>query len=463
MTRTLAIAGAGFSGTMLALHALRCAPPGTAIVLIERGHWFGQGAAYTTGNPSHLLNVPAGRMSAFYDRPGDFLEWLHKRPGWENSTGQSFVSRQAYGAYIRHLLKTELRHDGSPSRLTLVRGDLQAIRRDGAALCLQLDRGRTIAADLAVLATGNFPPEPPVVADPSFYDGPLFRADPWGPAAFEGLAPQDPVLLIGTGLTAVDVVISLIDRGHSGPITAVSRRGLVPLPHASGPVPPRRALASYPSNPAALLACLRREAEAAMVLGCTWQATVDAVRPFTQDLWQAMTLRERAAFLRHLRPWWDIHRHRMAPAVAARMAAATASSQVRIRRGRIQEYRGADTDRVEVRFRLHPDEGGGTEGVLAARVINCSGPSSNFARARDPLLRSLLDTGLARPDALRLGLEVTGHCAVREASGAVSRQIFAVGPITKGMFWEMTAVPDLRRQCEAVANHLAGLLAALPN
>jgi uncharacterized NAD(P)/FAD-binding protein YdhS len=460
--RTLAIVGAGFSGTLLALHALRRAPAGTRVLLAERGRRFGQGLAYGTGNPHHLLNVPAARMSAFHDRPGDFLHWLEAHPPWRDSTGQSFAPRQAFGAYIRDLLKAELRRPDIASRLLLVRGEARAIRPDGAALAIDLDRGRTMRADLAVLATGNFAPEPPRVADPAFYDGPLYRGDPWARGALEGLDPSAPVLLIGTGLTAVDTVLSLLDRGHAGAITALSRRGLLPLRHAESKAVPRDAVPALPTEAVPLLRLLRRSAREAMARGGTWQSAVDAVRPFTQDVWQAMAPRDRAAFLRHLRPWWDIHRHRMPPDVAARIDAARASFQLRVRAGRIRAYRPAGAGSVEVRFGLRPRDGGGEDSVVASRVINCSGPSCDYARTGDRLLRSLLDSRLARPDALRLGLDVTANCALREASGAVSRQIFAVGPITRGMFWEMTSVPDLRRQCEALATHLAGLLGGLP-
>jgi uncharacterized NAD(P)/FAD-binding protein YdhS len=175
-----------------------------------------------------------------------------------------------------------------------------------------------------------------------------------------------------------------------------------------------------------------------------------------------MSLRDRAAFLRHARPWWDVHRHRMAPSVAARIAMVRAAGQFRVRAGRIRSYDPAGDDMVEVRFGLRPRDGGGQDCVTAARVINCSGPSCDYERTHDKLLRALLDSGRARADALRLGLDITGSCALREAAGGVSRQIFAVGPITKGMFWEMTAVPDLRRQCEGLATHLAGLLGGMP-
>ncbi len=462
MSRTLAIVGAGFSGTLLALHALRRAPSGTRVLLIERSRRFGHGLAYGSGNPNHLLNVPAARMSAFQNRPADFLQWLHKHPAWQDSTGQCFVPRHAFGAYMRDLLKTELRRPDITNRLLLVRGEVQCIRPHGAELALQLDRERLVSADIAVLATGNFPPEPPRVDDPRFYDGALYRADPWEPGALDGLDPAAPVLLVGTGLTTIDTVISLLDRGHVGPITALSRRGLLPLRHADGPALPRDSVPSFPTSAIALLRFMRAAARQAVSQGGPWQSTVDALRPFTQDIWQSMSSRDRAAFLRHLRPWWDVHRHRMAPAVADRIAAAQASGQLRVRAGRIQAYRPDGAGGVEIRFRLRSRDGGGEDTLTAGRVINCSGPSCDYQRTSDSLLRALLDTGLARPDPLRLGLDVTGACALREASGAVSRQLFAVGPITKAMFWEMTAVPDLRRQCEALATHLAGLLGGLP-
>ncbi len=261
MTRTLVIIGAGFSGTLLALHVLRRAPAETHVVLIERGRRFGRGLAFGSGNPNHLLNVPVARMSAFHDKPTDFLDWLHAHPAWGNSTPQCFVSRQAFGTYVRDLLKSELRRPDNASRLILVRGEVQSMQANGGVLSVRLDRARTVAADIAVLATGNFPPEPPRVADPSFYDGPLYRPDPWAPEAVQGLDPATPVLLIGSGLTAVDTVTSLLDLGHTGPITALSRRGLLPLVHVDGAHRSWTSRAAFPSDAIALLRFMVRGAK----------------------------------------------------------------------------------------------------------------------------------------------------------------------------------------------------------
>ena len=460
---TIAVIGAGFSGTLLALHLLRRCAPSTRIVLIERNSQFGRGQAYSTGNASHLLNVPAGRMSAFNDRPADFQDWLLSHPDAaraadfaEPPDGGSFVPRRLYGAYIRSVLKDEIRRDPR-RRLELLRGDVLAIDRGGHPLRLQLDRERTLAAEFAVLAIGNFPPEPMPTENPSFYDSAFYHPDPWAAETLAGLDPASAVLLIGTGLTTVDVVVSLLDQGHRGPIHALSRRGLLPRRHAAGQGAEPPAQHEFPVGVGALLRSVRQESAKAAAEGSTWQAVVDELRPFTQDVWQTMPLEDRRRFLRHLRPWWDVHRHRLPPPVAERIDAAREAGQFTLRAGRIRRYRVVGAE-VEVTFR--PKRQDREETLRVARVVNCSGPGADYDRIAHPLVRSLLQEGTARPDPLRLGLDVTNTCALRHRAGTISRRIFAVGPVTKGAFWEITAVPDIRRQCELLAHHLATLLRA---
>ena len=461
-TRSIAIIGAGFTGTLLSLHLLRHCPPDTRVVLIERNARFGRGQAYATGNPSHLLNVPAGRMSAFHDKPHDFLEWLHRHPeaGCEAPapTATCFVPRRVFGSYVRDLLKDEIRRVPR-RRLELLRGDVTGLDRSGPMLRLQLDRGREIEADVAVLAVGNFPPAPMPVADPAFYDSPLYRPDPWAPDALSGLDPAAPVLLIGTGLTTVDVVTSLLDQGHTGPVHALSRRGLLPRRHAAGPPAQLGETRELPNRLLDLLRLMRRETDAAAAAGAAWQPVVDQLRPFTQDVWQTMSAADKARFLRHLRPWWEVHRHRMPDPVADRIEAARASGQLRVQAGRIRSYAVQD-GLVEVAFR--PKGADALDRLRVARVVNCSGPGADYDRIAHPLVRALLADGTVRPDPLRLGLDVTGTCALLSRTGAISRRVFAAGPVTKAAFWEMTAVPDIRRQCEFLAQHLAGLVKAMP-
>ena len=457
---TIAVIGAGFSGTLLSLHLLRRCPPGTRVRLIERNRQFGRGQAYSTGNPSHLLNVPAGRMSAFRDRPHDFLDWLRRQPvreGCSQVEAGTFIPRREFGAYVRALLNEELKRPDDT--LELIRGDVIGIERAGHGLTLTLDRERAIAADFAVLAVGNVPPEPPKVADASFYDGPLYRPDPWAADALTELDPDAPVLLIGTGLTMVDVAISLLDQGHRGRIHALSRRGLLPLRHGSGAKQPPGEPRPFPTSVSGLTRFLKHEAALAMQAGGDWRPVIDELRPFTTDVWQAMPLADRARFLRHMRPWWDIHRHRLPGGTAQRINDACERAQLTIRAGRIQAY-GTEGEHVEVVYRPRFKET--LQSLKVARVVNCSGPGADYDRIAHPLVRAMLRDGLVRPDPLRLGLDVTTNCALLDRQGAVSRRMFAVGPVTKGAFWEITAVPDIRRQCEFLAGHLATLVEQAP-
>jgi uncharacterized NAD(P)/FAD-binding protein YdhS len=454
---TIAIVGAGFSGTLLALHLLRRCPPPTKLILIERNSQFGRGLAYAAGNPSHILNVPAARMSAFHDRPDDFLNWLTSQPETAAASPHSFAPRQMFGAYIRTLLNDEMKRSGR-DRLELVRGAVTGLDHSAHPLTLTLERDRTIQADFAVLATGNFPPEPIPAGDPGFYDTPFYRPAPWAADTLIGLDPDSPVLLLGTGLTMVDATISLLDQGHRGPIHALSRRGLVPRRHAAAP-PRVTDHAPFPTAINALTRFLRTETRRAAAEGSGWQPIIDELRPFTVDVWQTMSLRDRARFLRHLRPWWDIHRHRMAAEVADRIDAARARGQLRIRAGRVRNFT-IGGHQVTVTYKPRAQDALAT--IEAARVVNCAGPGADYDRIADPLIRSLLNLGIIRPDPLRLGLDVTANCALLNSDGAISRRLFAIGPVTKGAFWEMTAVPDIRRQTEKLAEYLASLVKAAP-
>jgi uncharacterized NAD(P)/FAD-binding protein YdhS len=454
----IAIIGAGFSGTLLALHLLRLVPRGTHITLIERHRQFGLGQAYSTANPGHLLNVPAGNMSAFHDRPGDFLEWLEGLPsgdlGNTTPTAASFVPRRLFGAYIRQLLNEEMRNRENSDQLTLMRGNVVGIDGEANPLVLRFDRGSPMEADIVVLAIGDFHPKPMPVPDRQFHDIPLYRPDPWAPDAVKDLDQSAPVVLLGTGLTMVDTVVSLLDQGHHGLISALSRRGLLPHRHICG-LRPTEPLHPYPASLLALTRFLRNEAKAAIAAGGDWRPVVDSLRPFIHDIWQALSVEDRRRFLRHLRPWWNVHRHRMAAPVADRIEAAFSRRQLRIYRGRIRAFK-IRSGKIDVIYR--PPGIDAPETLTAARVINCCGPVEDLEHFADPLIRALLRQGDVRPDPLGMGLDVTATCALRMHSGAISRRLFAVGPVTKAAFWEITAVPDIRRQCEALAYRLAALV-----
>lgn len=436
----VAIVGAGFSGTMLALNLLEQAD--VEVLLIERDrHRMGAGVAYSSSETSHLLNVRAGNMSAFPDRPDHFCEWLAARG---LGCDAAFVTRATYGLYLRETLAGALERHGR--RLKLVDDEVLDIEERGGQVTLGLVNGGLIEADRAVLAIGNLPPhDPPAIAGAGL---PAHRyiGDPWATPFEQGLDSDATVLVIGTGLTAVDVVLRLVANGFSGPIIALSRRGLRPHRHVDGLPRPKPVLA----KPAPELSDLVRWARHGSATQ-DWRLVVDSIRPITQMMWASADAAKRARFLRHLRPFWDVHRHRLAPEVDRRIDALVASGQLRFRAGKISHV-AVEPDALAIEWRPRGERD--TEVTRATRMINCTGPQGDLLRSSDPLVKRMLQAGRIRPDALRLGLDIDREGHVLDAGGRASEHILAIGPMTRGDLWEVVAVPDIRIQVSALARRL---------
>lgn len=440
MIEHVAIIGAGFSGTLQAINLLR--HDGPRATLIERGPVAGTGLAYGAAHPGHLLNVRASNMSAFPDEPDHFVRWLTARGVADAAS--AFVPRLTYGAYLRELLDQALAVSGE--RLTLVQADVVDAVRDDAGVRLALGDGGSIAADAAVLAVGNLPPHDPYGLDPDALSAERYKGDPWDPGVTQGLGLDDTVLIIGSGLTMVDVALSLEASGFTGRIVALSRRGL--LPRAHGPGQPADRLAERPRTVASeLVRAVRARGEAV-----GWRNAVDELRPFTQAMWANASEAERERFLRHLRPWWDVHRHRLAPPVAERLAAMQDRGQLQVAAGKTIGF-DEDTDGVAVRWR--PRGADAVETLRVARIVNCTGPLGNLLRTADPLLHSLCVRGVIRPDAAHLGIDVTASAETVADDGRANDWLFALGPMTRGAFWEIVAVPDIRNQTWNLARRLS--------
>ena len=448
---TIAIIGGGFSGCMVAVHLLRSATVPIAIKLIERGPAVGPGVAYGTREDCHLLNVPAGNMSAFPEDAGHFLRWL-KSHGDPSFTVDSFVPRRRYGAYLQAILRQAEADAPRLARLERLQDEAIAVLPDQEGDRIQLRSGRTLHASRIVLAVGNFPPSDPVVAESAFYRSPRYSSDPWSPTALSHIDPLDSVLLIGSGLTTIDLVLALQARGHQGMIHLISRHGLLPQRHQrSAPYPPFLTIADVSSTLRVLLRRVRREIDQAVRQGYDWRAVIDALRPQTPMLWRAFSAIEKRRFLRHLRPYWDNHRHRIAPEVAATIDRLQQSGQLRVHAGCIRSYEEQD-DGVEVNYRpRHHHE---LHTVRVHRVINCTGPECNYRKLQHPLIMNLLESGRVRPDPLTLGLEVEANGALVSATGVASRRLYTLGPPQKGSLWETTAVPELREQAQNLARQL---------
>lgn len=448
----MVVIGGGFSGSVFALKFAR-AQPAARVVLVERGRRVGRGLAYGACEPDHLLNVPVSRMELGL-RPG-FAEWLgQQRDQLKDALAESsgdledaFVPREMFGAYLEERVLDAASPD-SENGLNIVRGE--AVRLlDFPERGILLADGREIEADIVVVATGNLAPKPPGSRDAWMYDTAFFVPDPWTSDAFDGLAPDASIVLLGTGLTTVDVALKLAGNGHTGPMHAVSRRGYLPHPHLAGGNWPSFHDPKQHASPLELMKLLRSEARKAEAQNVPWQRVMDTMRPSVAGVWAGWNEKERSQFLRHLRPRWDVHRHRMAPRIAERLNALVERGQLSVGAGRTAYRRNGALVDVIVRERGTHKE----HVVSAARVINCTGPRSDMDRLGFPVLADLRRRNFFVPDNLGLGVE-TQDCAALDSAGHVSIWLYALGPLTRPNWWEVVAVPEINAQIDRLVRDL---------
>jgi uncharacterized NAD(P)/FAD-binding protein YdhS len=266
--------------------------------------------------------------------------------------------------------------------------------------------------------------------------------------------PDEAVLIIGSGLTMVDYVLSLLQARHRGPILAISRRGLLPHVHRHVEAKPiDRADVPFGAEVSGVLKWLRELTEHAVAQHQDWRTVVDGLRPFTQDIWQRWPAPAKRRFLRHARVWWDVHRHRAAPEADRRIKDAIASGQLKIVAGRVRTIEAAARGATVSYCRRSTDE---IEVARVDKIVQCIGVSVHPCESSNPALQSLLTQGLARPDPIGIGIDVTADCAVIDRFGKPSQRLLAVGPLTRGKFWEIVAIPDIRVQCAELADRILG-------
>jgi uncharacterized NAD(P)/FAD-binding protein YdhS len=443
-TLTVAIAGGGASGSLLAVE-LVSRSPGVRVVVFEPRELLGPGTAYATACPAHLLNVPAAHMSAFAGEPDGFVTWLAAHhPGTYGP--QSFVPRALYGDYLAAVV-ARARQSAGP-RVEHVRAAATQVDVDGTRLSVASSTGRAIRADVLVLASGNaFPaPWPGIGAD---LGESRFFASAWDERALQPEDRNETVLLLGTGLTAVDAVLGLRHNGHRGRLYMVSRRGLLPSEHRFFDSPP--AAKPDAAGMTDLLDAARKLARGASGESVDWRASIDRMRPRTNALWQAMSLEDQRRFVRHALPYWNVHRHRMAPEAANALAGLMAADELRMLAGYTRAI-SVVAGRFAVTIELRGNRG--VTELAADRIINCSGPEHDVRKLDNPLLRNLLTAGLLQPHALGVGVDVAENGALRDRDGRDSERLFTLGPIRYGTLIETTAIPEIRVQVRDLATLL---------
>lgn len=452
--KTIAIVGGGFSGTMTAVNLVRLSKRPLRVVLINHQHPLGRGLAFGTNRGEHVLNVAARNMSAVPDHPNHFLDWLRTRVDYADlpdpQLREMFVPRRVYGDYLRSLLLHYMRpiDNQQSAEIQIIEDEAVDITpQDDGFSEVRLGSGETLLADRVLLATGNQPPAAIAPAGQPF-NHPAYCPDPWTDWHQRLPDPAKDIVVLGTGLTMVDVFLTLSEVGWQGNIIAVSRNGMIPQAHFRGIEYPD----FLPPEPEtlglkAMVALIERHCDQLRRIGENPGIIVDRLRPHTQRIWRKLSLEEKRDFLEGYAPRWNVIRHRIAQPIHQRLTEALTTGQLRVMSGTIERLSGSD-EQVTVTFQ---NKAGEQRSLEAGMIINCTGPYAGFSETSVPLFQNLLQRGLIRPDDLDMGIEVGPDFAVIDGDGKNSTILFAIGPLMKGTLWETTAVPELRGQAMRVA------------
>lgn len=441
------IIGGGLSGTLTALNLVR-KNSAARIELIEKTPgMLGRGIAYHHDYTHQPLNVTAAGMSLFADEPSHFLDWLrqnhfrycHLLPDIYPNV---FVPRKIFGDYIVENL--DRAHHRASDRFQIRIDQAISLRQNGAGHVVMLESGVELHADHVILALGNFPPADLFDESDPLNSNPRYFSNPWTDRIYSDIDGRENVLLVGTGLTAVDVVLGFRMRNFRGSITMISRRGRLPLAHnlIAGPV-----ALSYPGylHPRDAFFWLRKKIHEHRDV--PWTSVIDGIRPFTQQFWQSWTTEEKRYFMRRLRPFWEVARHRIPAASSYVLSEFSAAGYLSIGKGELLGAKAvAEGLSAKYMFNGRQQEGN------FQKIINCTGPESNFRKLRFPLIKDLVSCGMVSADELGLGINCSADGKIINAHGEEVDGLWCIGPMRKAVLWETTALRELREQSGRLAD-----------
>lgn len=460
---TIAIVGAGFSGVCLAAHLHRAAHRPVRVLVFERAK-VNASVAFGTRDPVHLLNGPVSRHSAFDDIPKDFGDFLASDPQAQEYldpklpiSGQ-FVPRMLFGRYLQQMRAGLAHASPAGATVTFINAEAHDIVKTANHVRIIAHDGTSRHADVAVLAIGNPPPRSlTALIDPAY-----LIDDPWNAVAVNAIARDTPVMIVGSGQTAIDLALGVAANGHRASITLLSRRGRTAVPYVAVDRPYLLDASHIPQRLRPFIRWLRSEAARFTDNGGDWRAVVNALRPHTQRIWYGFSATEKKRFFEHMAPFWYLHRSRFPPKTLQRLSDLLATDRARIVAGRMV---GVTPDGSHVVLHIRPR---GQDDIIQMRagvVINCTGPYWDVRKPQNPLMANLIASGMIRWDDLGAGIAVTPNGVPLDASGRATERLFAIGPLCRGALLEIMVVRDIRTQCAILATQLlsrakAGMAAA---
>lgn len=453
--KNIVIIGGGFCGIMTAVNLLSKAKIPLSITLFNVGYPEGRGIAYKTYTDKHVLNVTCQNMSAFSDQPDHFLNWCKKN--YESSEANDelagkFLPRNLYGKYLDHVFQNALENKSPQVNFKIIREEVIDIEKNENSYVITDNAGNKVTADKVVLATGNHPPSHPPLSKTDFQKSKRYFANPWQEDSIRNINSSEAILIVGTGLTMVDVVLGLDEQKFSGKIIALSPNGFNILSHKKHH--PQRYILDELSPPFDLTKLFKlfyKHVREAHLRGESGETVVDAVRSQTQVIWQQLTLEDKKRFMAHLRHLWGVARHRLPGEIHQQIQSMITTKSLQVMAGRISDIT-EEKDHMEVKIALRG--GDQTETIKVQRIINCTGPLTDISKFKSHLFSNLIRKKYIRPDEMKLGIDATAEGHIIDEFGNKSDSMFTLGSLLKGKLWESTAVPELRKQAEILSELL---------
>lgn len=450
--KKIIIIGGGLSGTLSAIQLARL-KAGYGVTIIEKNpESLGRGIAYHADFTHQPLNVAAGGMSLFSDKPSDFVEWLevnHFKYNHliETISSQAFAPRKIFGDYVLEHLE-RLQQDPA-SKLQIRIDEALSVMDLGAHKGVVLASGHVLQADQVILALGNFPPADIFPKDSPVRRDPRYSPTPWTDKVYSQLNGDENILLVGSGLSAVDIVLGLSLRKFKGKVTMLSRNGRLPCQHE---IPAQ----AFPitefdvKHPKKMLRWVRNLIRANP--DYSWVSILDGLRPYSQKIWKAWTVDEKKYFLTKVRPYWEIARHRIPKTSSSVLNEMMFNDALELIKGRIVDAEAVETG-IRISYRSEHSE----SSRLFQKIVNCTGPESNYRRINFPIVKDLINRGKVAIDELGLGIQCTPDGRIINHQGDIEEGIWCVGPMRKAVLWETTALREIRGQTAELAATIAGL------
>ena len=450
-TKKVLIIGGGFSGMMIAVNLLM-EDTNVLITIVNDTYKPALGAAYSTKNNVHLLNVPAGKMSAFANKPSDFIDWLKSKKEYAylltDTIENEFIPRTIYGTYLAEIVEKYKSHP----KINWINGTACDIKITNQGYDVVLKNNDTYSGDFLILASGNILPSNPPIKNESFYSSKNYFRNPWNDSFLYKMNRNKPVLIIGTGLTMIDCVLSLKSIQFKEKIYAISPRGYIPKPHSKAEVYPDFYAEIKDQSLLVILKAVRKHIKIAEDTGIPWQSVIDSLRPYVQNIWKSFTDKEKQQFISHVRHIWGVARHRLPQHIHSEIEDLIKTGQLEIIGGRINNIIETIENELDVEVLLRKQKSYKT--IKASCAINCTGPQTNYETIENELYKNLIRKKIILPDTNRLGIKATISYEVLKSENTVHKNMYAIGSLLRGVLWETTAVPELKQQAYCIAQQI---------